>query len=188
MIGRIEGIVVETSAGHTLIDTGHIGYIVFATPDTLSKVRKAKTATLWTHLVVRENALDLYGFLEKDELELFELLLSISGIGPKSALGILSLTTVDTLRSAVSEENSAYLTKVSGIGRKMAQKIVIELKDKLIAGPEGTGLKGDEDALEALVSMGYSLSESRKALREISADIENSNDRLREALKLLGGN
>ena len=188
MIGRIEGAIIETNAEYALIDTGNIGYIVFSTPDTLGKIGKTKTASLWTHLVVRENAMDLYGFLEKDELELFELLLSVSGIGPKSALGILSIATVETLRSAVAEENSAYLTKVSGIGRKTAQKIVIELKDKLGAGIEGVALKGDEDALEALVSMGYSLGEARKALRDLPAEVEGSNDRLREALKLLGGN
>jgi len=187
MIGRIEGSIIETGTEYALINTGKIAYIVFATPDTLSKISKIKNTTLWTHLAVRETAMDLYGFLEKEELELFRLLLSVSGIGPKSALGILSIATVDTLKSAVSEENSAYLTKVSGIGRKTAQKIVIELKDKIGTGSEASALKGDEDTLEALVAMGYSLSESRKALREVSAKIENSNERLREALKLLGG-
>jgi len=188
MIGHIKGTVLETNTEYALIDVGHIGYIVFATPDTLHTIGKTKTVALWTHLAVRENALDLYGFIEKDELEVFELLLSVSGIGPKSALGILSITTVETLRKAVAEENSTYLTKVSGIGKKTAQKIVIELKDKLGAGGESDSLKGDEDALEALVAMGYSLSEVRKALRSLPQTLEGSNERLREALKLLGTN
>jgi len=188
MIGHIKGTVLETNTEYALIDTGNIGYIIYATPDTLRKIDKKKEVSLWTHLAVRENALDLYGFIEKDELEVFELLLSVSGIGPKSALGILSITTVETLRKAVAEENSTYLTKVSGIGKKTAQKIVIELKDKLGAGGESDSLKGDEDALEALVAMGYSLSEVRKALRSLPQTLEGSNERLREALKLLGTN
>jgi holliday junction DNA helicase RuvA len=188
MIGHLEGKVLETNHEKVIVDISGVGYIVFATPDTLSKVSKSKKVSLWTHLAVRENALDLYGFLEKEELKLFEMLLSVSGIGPKSALGILSIASVETLKSAVSEDNSSYLTKVSGIGSKTAQKIVLELKDKIGVSGEGMALKGEEDTLEALVAMGYTLSEARDALKEVPREIEGSNERLREALKSLGGN
>lgn len=188
MIGHIEGKVLEANHERALVEVGGIGYIVFATPDTLNKISKSKKASLWTYLVVRENALDLYGFSDKEELKLFEMLLSVSGIGPKSALGILSIATVETLKSAVSEENSSYLTKVSGIGSKTAQKIVLELKDKIGVSGEGMVLKGEEDTLEALVAMGYSLSEARDALKGVPREIEGGNERLREALKSLGGN
>jgi len=188
MIGHIKGKVLETNHERVIVEMSGIGYIIFATHDTLSKISKSKEAELWTHLAVRENSMDLYGFLDREELELFEMLLSVSGIGPKSALGILSIATVETLKSAVSEENSSYLTKVSGIGRKTAQKIVIELKDKIGESLEGGSIKGEEDTLEALVAMGYSLSEARDALKEVPREIESSNERLREALKLLDGN
>jgi holliday junction DNA helicase RuvA len=188
MIGHIEGKVLETNHEKVMIDISGVGYIIFATPDTLSRISKLKFAKLWTHLVVRENALDLYGFLDKEELKLFEMLLSVSGIGPKSALGILSIASVETLKSAVSEENSSYLTKVSGIGSKTAQKIVLELKDKIGISSEGFALKGEEDTLEALVAMGYSLSEARDALKGVPREIEGGGERLREALKSLGGN
>jgi Holliday junction DNA helicase RuvA len=118
----------------------------------------------------------------------FELLLSVSGIGPKSALGILDIASSETLRSAIASGNAAYLTSVSGIGKKTAEKIVLELKDKIIAsGSAGPAMpKGDMEALEAMRALGYSADEGRTALREVPPEVEGTSERLREALRLLG--
>ncbi len=188
MIGYIEGVVRKVTLGHVLIMTGGIGYKVAATKQTLSALAVGASAELHTRLIVREDVLDLYGFHEEEEMRFFDLLLTVSGIGPKSALAILDIASVETLRSAIAHGKSEYLTKVSGIGRKTAEKIIVELRDKVGASSEGVGaaLKGDEDALEAMKSLGYSAQEARDALRKVPNTIEKGTDRLREALKILG--
>jgi Holliday junction DNA helicase RuvA len=161
---------------------------VFTTKETLTNLQAGANVSFWTHLAVREDILDLYGFVMEDELHFFTLLLSVSGIGPRSALGILDIATVENLRHAISNGNVGYLTSVSGIGKKTAEKIVLELRDKI--GRDGDGshaaLLGDVDTLDALRALGYSVQEARGALRKVPADINNSNERLREALRLLG--
>lgn len=189
MIGYIEGDVRAVKAGFAIISCSGVGYKVAATRDTLAKLPIGGRTSLWTHLAVRETALDLYGFMDEEELYFFDLLLTVSGIGPKSALAILDIATTETLRSAISQGNAGYLTNVSGIGKKTAEKIILELKDKVGLGGMGKSgaLKGDEEALEAMRSLGYSPQEARDSLRKVPNDITGSNDRLREALKILGG-
>lgn len=188
MIGHLEGVVHAVRPGFLILSAGGVGYRVAATRETLAKLRTQGRAALWTHLAVREDVLDLYGFEEEGDLRFFELLLTVSGIGPKSALAILDIAEVGTLRSAIAAGNDSYLTKVSGVGKKTAAKIVLELRDKVGAGDAEAmeALGRDEDALEAMRSLGYSLHESRDALRKVPASIEKSSDRLREALKILG--
>lgn len=190
MIGHLSGTIIDTDIDHVVIGTGGVGYKVFITPDTLSQLSGETTASVWVHTAVRENAIDLYGFTEQRELSFFELLLTVSGIGPKSALGVLSAVPVETLRAAISAGEASQLTKVSGIGRKTAEKIVLELRDKVGASSSdaSTTLREDAEALEALRSLGYSLSEARDALKKVSPSIETSSARLREALRVLGGN
>ncbi|KKW08789.1 MAG: Holliday junction ATP-dependent DNA helicase RuvA [Candidatus Kaiserbacteria bacterium GW2011_GWA2_49_56] len=146
-------------------------------------------AALWTHLAVREDVLDLYGFRTEEELHVFELLLTVPGIGPRSALAILDIASIETLRSAISAGNASYLTNVSGIGRKTAEKIVLELREKIGAGTEGAGrsLSGDEEALEAMRALGYTVSEARDALRKVPQEVAGGSARLREALRMIGG-
>lgn len=189
MIGWLEGIVKAVRPTFIILAVGGVGYKVFVTKDSLLRLSPGATASLWTHLAVRETAQDLYGFMTEEEMRFFDLLNTVSGIGPKSAMSILDIASVETLRSAISTGRAEYLTKVSGIGRKTAEKIVLELRDKVGAGTDASGatLKGDEDALEALMSLGYSANESRDALRKVGEEFTTSNDRLREALKLLGG-
>ncbi|MBI5470303.1 Holliday junction branch migration protein RuvA [Candidatus Kaiserbacteria bacterium] len=189
MIGYLEGNVKVVRLTHCIILVGGVGYKVFATKDYLLTLKPDSPAAFWTHLAVREDILDLYGFSDEAALRFFELLLTVSGIGPKSALAILDIASVETLRSAISTGRAEYLTKVSGIGKKTAEKIVLELREKVGAGDAGTSasLKGDEEALEALKALGYSASEARDTLRKVPAEFKNANDRLREALKLLGG-
>ena len=187
MIGSLQGTVQAVRGNHCLIAVGGIGYKVFTAKDVRLRMTLGQKILFWTHLAVREDALDLYGFESEEELKFFELLLTVSGIGPKSALGILDVAAVETLRSAISTANASYLTNVSGIGKKTAEKIVLELKDKLSAELGGVALpKGDAEALEAMRSLGYSANEAREALRKVPASIEKSGERLREALRVLG--
>ncbi len=188
MIGHLRGSVTKIGSGFVILSCGGVGYKVAATRAALLPLREGEEASLWTHLAVREDILDLYGFADEEEQRFFEMLLTVSGIGPKSALAILDIASVETLRSAISTGRSEYLTKVSGIGRKTAEKIVLELRDKVGASAhdEGASLKGDEEALEAMKALGYTGAEARDALRKVPKDIESSSERLREALKIMG--
>lgn len=186
MIAQLEGNITFKGGNFIIIDVGGVGYKVFTTLDMLHVVKKNTSVKIWTHLAVRENSMDLYGFNEQPELEFFEMLITISGIGPKSALGILSVAPIETLRKAVSTGDTSYLTKVSGIGKKNAEKIVLELKDKLgsidgFAGDEM--LKEDTDAIEALQALGYSAQEAREALKKTSGKASGVNAKIKEALK-----
>ena len=189
MIGHIEGTVTAVRPGFVIVSAGGVGYKIACTREALATLHGGKTAALWTHLAVREDALDLYGFVGEEELRLFELLLTVSGIGPKSALAIVDIARVETLRSAIAAGNTVYLTKISGIGKKTAEKIVLELRDKVGVGSEESGrsLSGDEEALEAMHALGYTEREAREALRKVPASVQGGSARLREALRIVGG-
>ena len=187
MIGSIKGKIALKTDKFLIVEAGGVGYKVSVSPDALSKAGKTgDDVSFWIHTHVREDILDLYGFLNREELEFFEMLINVSGIGPKGALAILGIATLDTLRRAISTGDIAYLTKISGIGKKTAEKIVIELRDKIGKEKEGTSLQGELDALEALKSLGYSQNEARDALKKVSPE-SNTNTKIREALKILSG-
>lgn len=187
MIGSIKGKIVLKTEKFLIVETGGVGYKVNVSPDTLSKAKKVGDEIfLWIHTHVREDALDLYGFLDQKELDFFEMLINVSGIGPRSALAILGIASIETLRKAIGTGDTSYLTKISGIGRKTAEKIVIELRDKIGEEKGGSSLQVELDALEALKSLGYSQAEARDALKKVSPDT-NTNTKIREALKILGG-
>lgn len=173
---------------HSLVvDAGGVGYKIFVTTDTALEAELEKTIFLWTHTAVRETVLDLFGFSERESLELFELLITISGIGPKTALGILNVASPSLLRQAVASEDTSYLTKVSGIGKKNAEKIVLELRDKLqiTETEKSADMRAEGDALEALVSLGYSERDARESLKKVPQEIEGASERVKAALKLL---
>lgn len=192
MISYIEGTIELKAEKFTVIRTsGGVGYKVFSPDDVLSKLpEKGSTARLWTHLYVREDALDLYGFLHFAELELFEMLISVSGIGPKGALGVLGIAPCDTIKKAIASGDTSYLTRVSGIGRKTAEKIVLELREKMagkgVSGVEAPELRDEADALDALIQLGYSPREAREALARVPKEIQGAEKRLKEVLKMLG--
>jgi Holliday junction DNA helicase RuvA len=186
MIGSIKGKLIFKTGKFIIIETSGVGYKINISPDTLSKIQKENDVFLFVHTHVREDAMDLYGFLDHQELEFFEMLLNVSGIGPRSALAILSIASIETLKKAISTSDTSYLTKISGIGRKTAEKIVIELRDKMGEEKEGTSLQIELDALEALKSLGYSQNQAREALKKVSAEVD-TNTKIREALKILGG-
>lgn len=171
-----------------VIDVAGVGYLVYVSTEGLARLHEGNPVALWTHLAVREDALDLYGFLDKSEKDFFELLLSVSGIGPRSALAILSLASPEILRKAILSNNTEYLTSVSGIGRKSAEKIIVELKDKLgkLAEHEAGSLSGTSDIVDALKALGYSAKEAREAVQKLPNDISDPAEQIKEALKILG--
>ncbi|HEY4512728.1 MAG TPA: Holliday junction branch migration protein RuvA [Candidatus Paceibacterota bacterium] len=185
MIAHLKGKVVHNGVKYLVLDVAGVGYKVFATFETIGSGPSGVERSLWIYHAIREDASDLYGFATKDELDFFELLISISGIGPRTALGILNVTTVSALKRAISSGETAHLVKVSGVGKKIADKIVLELKDKVGAKSEGIGLKEEVDALDALKSLGFSHSDAREALKG-ATDAASTNERIKRALKILG--
>jgi Holliday junction DNA helicase RuvA len=187
MIGYLTGKIIHSDLKYVILDVGGVGYKIYRPHAEIAGALGASSsevASFWTYLAVRENALDLYGFQTKEELNFFELLLTVSGIGPKSALGILNIASLHNLRQAISTGDTSHLVKVSGIGKKNAEKIVIELKDKIEnIGGDTTSLSGDMDALEALKSLGYGERDAREALKK--ADGKNTEEKIRSALKNL---
>lgn len=191
MIAHLSGTLLFASDRFIVIDAGGVGYKVRVTLDTLRMLRSSasKSASLWVHTSVREDAIDLYGFEDQASLEFFEMLISVSGIGPKSALGILNIAPVDHLKEAIAMGDASALTKVSGIGSKSAQKIILELRDKLggdINEKGGSMLGEERDAIEGLMALGFPEREAREALKKISSDIKGTSARIKEALKQLG--
>ena len=176
MIGFLRGRVAHLFADCCLLDVGGVGYRVYIASATRSRLHTGEEATLFTHLSVREDALTLYGFFSQEEYDVFEQLISVSGIGPKVALGILSAITVDKLCTAIHGQQLTVLTKLPGIGKKSAQRLILELKDKIAAGAESADLEdvsdmpviGDDtvsEATAALLSLGYSQAEIDPVLR-----------------------
>lgn len=190
MIYLLEGKVEFKGEKFAVIKVAGVGYKVFAGQETLQKIpEKWADVKLWTHQHVREDALELYGFLHFAELEFFEMLLGVPGIGPKGGLGVLNIAPVDTLKKAIASGDTSYLTRVSGIGRKTAEKIVLELKEKMSGRGvtvEASELKEEADALDALISLGYSQKEAREALAQVPVEITSVEKRVREVLKKMG--
>ncbi len=190
MIAYISGKVLDINEKFAIVETSGLGYKVFCPADTLGRLHAGGNASLFTYLSVREDALDLYGFASQDEQGFFELLLTVSGIGPKGALSILSTTNTDTLKQAIASGDAGYLNKIGGIGRKTAEKIILELKDKLRAHGKNenteVSMRAESDVVEALKSLGYSQNEARDVLKEIPSSLEGTNARIKEALKILG--
>lgn len=191
MIRQISGIVADTAPLAVVVDVNGVGYLVYTTTGHAYAI--GSPVQFHTHLAVRETALDLYGFTSRDELEIFELLLTIPKIGPKSALDILSKADITTLKAAITNGDPAYLTKVSGIGKKTAEKIVSELADALaglavvaVSAPLGAVPHFTSDAIDALVALGYPPVDARRAVLQLPASVSTANEAVREALKLLG--
>jgi Holliday junction DNA helicase RuvA len=189
MISSLTGKAAHKDGRFAVIDVNGVGYKVAAAADTLAKVKTGDTVTLWTHLAVRDNAMELFGFLDKEALDFFELLITVSGIGPKTALAILSVASPEVIRRAVASGDTSYLTKVSGLGKKKADKIVLELQDKIGALlPHESGGKPSEDVdvVEALKSLGYGADDAREALKKLDKKISGTGARVKAALKVLG--
>ena len=191
MIARLRGALAGAGADWLVLDVGGVGYRLSATPRAIQKADAASEVALETYLHVREDALQLYGFADAAERELFELLLAVNGVGPKVALAIVSGYSPSELRRAIVREDAALFETIPGIGRKTAQRVVLELKEKiapLVAVPGGAAdaaAPGDDAHLvarEALVELGYSVAEAEKRLAEIDPDLPAA-ERVRLALR-----
>lgn len=190
MIGFLKGVVAFKESPFLVLETNGVGYKVSVTSGLLAVLKQGEMVALFTHLAVRDDALDLYGFLERGELSFFELLLTVPGIGPRSALAILNLASLHELAAAIAAGDSVYLTNVSGVGKKSAAKIIVELKDKVaLLAPQKSAsvLKEEMGALEALKALGYGAPEAKDALSRIPTESIGTSERVRVALKLLGG-
>lgn len=180
MIGYVKGVVTHLFTDYCFVDVQGIGYRVFIPNSTRQKLVIGQSATLFTYLNVREDALTLHGFYTQEEYTLFLSLISVSGIGPKVAAGILSAITPQNFRSAISANNAAILTKLPGIGKKTAERIILELKDKLgIDAESGASVSGQmaadsnmpgdilQEAIQALMALGYNHAEITPVIKKI---------------------
>ena len=188
MIGRIRGKIGYVKDGYAVVDVNGVGYKIYLTAYSFGRLAGQEDVELFIHTHVKEDAIDLYGFLTMEELDMFELLISITGVGPKSGLGILTVASPVTIKTAILNEDSSILTKVSGVGKKTAERVILELRNKV--GALSAGVKDevavDGDAIEALVTMGYSVSDARDALKMVSKDVKDVGQRVTAALKNLG--
>ena len=205
MFGFIKGYIDEIAADYVVIDNHGIGWQVFVPGSVLNRgVNIGDEVKLYTYMAVSENAMALYGFFTRDDLSVFKMLLNVSGIGPKGALGVLSALSADDLRFAVLADDAAAISKAPGIGKKTAQKLILELKDKFklddafekkfdheqekaAAAAGGAGAQSAEaDAVSALVALGYSGTEALQAVRKVKADgAMDSEEILKAALRFI---
>lgn len=188
MIAQLEGKIVGIKGNSVILMVGGVGYKVSVSAYTLGKVAGQEKTLFHIHTHVREDQLALYGFLNEEELTMFELLISISGIGPKVALSILSIADVKTICTAIVNKDASILTRVSGVGKKTAERVIVELQNKVDdvnIEDQASALSG-QDTIEALTSLGYSVTEAREALKLVPADITDVGKRIRQALKNLG--
>ncbi len=190
MIARLVGRVIETDEQSIVVDVGGVGLEVHVPAPLAASLSEGQEVRLYTHLHVRENELALYGFAEPAERQLFRMLLTVSGVGPKGALSLMSAMSATAIYRAIGEEEPGLLSRVPGIGRKTAEKIVLELKDKVpavVGAPEvAPALHAlDADVIEALVALGYSVVEAQRAVQGLPPDVTDVSERLRLALSRL---
>lgn len=187
MISFLEGEVAEKASGRAVISVGGVGYEVLVPASTAGKLPPVgRRARLFTRMQVREDSMVLYGFSSQDERGLFDLLVTVTGVGPKVALSFLSVLSSDAIRRAVASGDVAALTLVPGVGKKVAQRVVLDLKDKL--GGEGVAVQGPlADVREALLALGLSAQEATEAMAGLGADGDRPvEELLREALQRVG--
>jgi Holliday junction DNA helicase RuvA len=174
-----------------IVNVGGVGYEVHVTKTFLETAHQGQTVDLYTHTHVRENELALYGFITLAEMDLFRTLIGVSGVGPRTAMGVLSVFSPEVLRGAIVQGDVLALTRIPGIGRKTAQRLVLDLKEKLGASAEASLLvglgAGDADALNALTALGYSVTEAQSALANVPAEVHELDQRIVAALRYLGG-
>jgi Holliday junction DNA helicase RuvA len=196
MIASLRGIVRSLGADYTVLEAGGIGYLVYAPRPVLAQLGAiGEEAFVHTYLVVREDALTLYGFQTLEQRTLFETLLGVTGVGPRVALALLSATTPDDVRLAVAQGDTARFSRVQGIGKKMAERLVLELKGKLdltnlpttTSGVSAEAVAQSNELADLLVSLGYSRSEASAAIAALPPDAPpDIEDRLRLALRYFG--
>jgi Holliday junction DNA helicase RuvA len=188
MIAQLSGKLVQKDPTEVVVEVGGVGYQLSVPVSTFSELPGLnEQVKLFTHQYVREDTLALYGFQTLGEKRLFEQLLAVSGIGPKVALAILSLSAPDDIRAAIAGGDTAFLASVPGIGTKTAERVVVDLRDKMeMVTPDGA-VRGSDDVVEALVGLGYSRAEATKAVRGVAPGLTETDEMLKAALKELAG-
>lgn len=184
MIAFVRGTAVDMTENSVIVEAGGIGYEIYMTGTDLSQIHMGEEVKIHTYFNVREDAMQLYGFRSKDDLQMFKLLLGVNGVGPKAAVGVLAGITADELRFAILSDDVKTLSKAPGIGKKTAQKLILELKDKMkledafelklaheqekaVAGL-GEISDGRQEAVEALIALGYSSTDALRAVRKVT--------------------
>lgn len=189
MISYIKGEVVKKGIDYLILDNNNMGYYISTSLSTLNKVSEKEKAVLLTYMHIREDLIALYGFLSPDEIDLFKKLISVNGVGPKAGLSVLSTYETNTVKEIILKEDTVRLSKVPGIGKKTASKIILELKDKVGTAEE---LQGGEipaisnemgDAADALTALGFSPAEIKRTLENMNLSGKSENDIIKEALK-----
>lgn len=188
MIALLEGPIVALRHDHAVVMAGGVGYKVHLTPYTLGKIAGDTSARLYIFTNVREDAITLFGFLDEGELSMFELLISVNGVGPRMALGILSVAEPASIRAAVVGKDISILTRISGVGKRTAERIILDLENKVGVLSEA-GIRGateESEVIEALSSMGYAPGEVREAMKTLSPESVRVEDKIGALLKVLG--
>jgi Holliday junction DNA helicase RuvA len=189
MISYIKGEVVKKGIDYLILDNNNIGYYISTSLSTLNKISEKEKAVILTYMHIREDILALYGFLTSDEIDLFKKLISVNGIGPKVGLSVLSTYETNTVKEIILREDVVRLSKVPGIGKKTASKIILELKDKVgteeeLQGAEISVISNEMyDAADALTALGFSSTEVKNTLENMNLSGKSENDIIKEALK-----
>ncbi len=183
MIGSLRGEIIEIGPNWILLEVGGVGYRVQLSSTVLSLLKTEQEQFLYIHEQLREDSHELYGFLSSQDLGLFTKLLSVSGVGPKVAMTLLSMGSADVVQRAVMSGDLESLTALPGVGKKTAQKIILELKGQLVEAEQIPSV--DRDVADALQGMGYTNVQVRDALKSISSDLKDPSERIRAALKML---
>ncbi len=183
MIGSLRGQVLEVGIQDCLLEVLGVGYRVVVPTGTASALRTDETTFLYIHEVIREDVHDLYGFLDLGTLRVFRKLLTVNGVGPKVAMTIMGIGDASVIQDAIMRGDVEALTSVPGVGKKTAQKIVLELKGQLVEVAEAP--TEDREVVEALVALGYAAADAREAVKDLPETAKSTGDRVREALKRL---
>ncbi|MFC9436629.1 Holliday junction branch migration protein RuvA [Nocardia sp. NPDC057030] len=200
MIASVRGEVLEIALDHTVIEAAGIGYRLNVTPATLSTLTRGEETRLYTAMIVREDSMTLFGFADTEARDLFGLLQTVSGVGPRLAMAVLAVLEPEALRKALAESNVAALTRVPGIGKRGAERMVVELRDKVNLVPVQSGPPGStptpvitpvrEQVVEALTGLGFPVKQAEQAIDSVLAEqpAADTSVGLRAALNLLGRN
>jgi len=190
MISYLKGQIKNKNQRSLTLDINNIGYEIFLPLSFLERLKIGEVKELFCHLHVRQDVMELYGFETIEEKNFFELLITISGVGPKSALQVLTIAKINEIKKAIVHGDPTLLRKVSGIGQKTADRIIVELKDKLenlaLSEQDIKSINDDHGVFEALQGLGYSEREVREVMRRISTNLTDENETIKQALKMLG--
>ena len=186
MISYLKGKIIEKNKNYLIVETGGVGYRVYASADILNSSLRNGSIELFIYQQTTEQGSNLFGLKSMAELELFELLVSVSGVGPKTAISVFNTGSANEIKMSIFNGDPYLLNKVSGIGKKTAERIILELGNKVAAIGEEMEMKSTlNDEIEALMALGFSFSQASNSLKKIDKNLENSSDRVKQALKIL---